>query len=94
MESIGETCDSSEFYGKAVIRIIVVMGKVVVVLTNRKSYLKFIYIFKKFRKICVNNSINVALTKCNSLYTIEYVFGTIRFDIKKITRVKLFIRPI
>ena len=53
MESIGETCDSSEFYGKAVIRIIVVMGKVVVVLTNRKSNLKFIYIIKKFRKICV-----------------------------------------
>ncbi len=53
MESIGETCDSSEFYGKAVIRIIVVMGKVVVVLTNRKSYLRFIYIIKKFKKICV-----------------------------------------
>ena len=53
MESIGETCNSSEVYGKAVIRIIVVMGKVVVVLTNRKSYLKFIYIIKKFRKICV-----------------------------------------
>ena len=94
MESIGETCDSSEFYGKAVIRIIVVMGKVVVVLTTRKSYLNFIYYYEIQKNLCVNIIIIVASTECNSLYTIEYVFGTIRFDIKKITRVKLFIRPI